>query len=137
MEITLLRQRGVHWLERVTPVRILGEGQVQKFVYTQADTPGEQELDVDLLVSAIGEVPTNPFPRELRIEDIGGEGAQWLQMTKFDGVFVAGDVLTGPSKIGRAILSGLRAAQSLDGWIKAPRQDDAQAEKAGLEESHG
>lgn len=130
MEITLLRQRGVHWLERVTPVRILGRGQVQKLVYTKADTPGELELDVDLLVSAIGEVPSNPFPRELGVENIGKEGAQCLQMTRFEGVFVAGDVLTGPSKIGRAILSGLKAAQSLDGWIKTSRQNDPQANKA-------
>lgn len=137
MEIKLLRQRGVHWEERVTPLRIEGDEQVQKLVYTQADTPGELELDVDLVISAIGEVPTNPFPRELRIEDIAGGGSQWLQMTKFDGVFVAGDVLTGPSKIGRAILSGLRAAQSLDGWIKSREQDDRQAEKAEPEASHG
>jgi glutamate synthase (NADPH/NADH) small chain len=130
MEITLLRQRGVHWLERVTPVRILGEEQVQKLVYTKADAPGELELDVDLLVSAIGEVPSNPFPRELGVEDIEKKGAQWLQMTRFEGVFVAGDVLTGPSKIGLAILSGLKAAQSLDGWIKTSRQNDPRANKA-------
>lgn len=137
MEITLLRQRGVHWMERITPKRILGQEQVQKLVYTQAGTSCDLELEVDLVVSAIGEVPTNPFPRELRIEDIGGEGERWLQMTRFEGVFVAGDVLTGPSKIGRAIVSGLKAAQSLDSWIKASRRDDAHIEKAGQEKSHG
>lgn len=121
MEIKLLSQRGVHWVERATPIRILGEDQVQTLVYSQTEAPGELELKADLVVSAIGEVPTNPFPRELRIEDMGQEGSRWIQMTKFEGVFVAGDVLTGPSKIGKAILSGLRAAESLDGWIKANR----------------
>lgn len=129
MEVKLLRQRGVQWMERITPVRIIGEDRVQKLVFTQDDEARdgaalEQELDVDLVISAIGEVPTNPFPRELRIEEIREGGSNWLQMTKFDGVFVAGDVLTGPSKIGKAILSGLKAAESLDGWIKAHRQSE-------------
>lgn len=137
LEIKLLRQRGVYWMEKARPVRILGEGQVQKLVYIQDDESEENVLDVDLVISAIGEVPSNPFPRELRIEDIHRVGSKWLQMTKFDGVFVAGDVLTGPSKIGRAILSGLRAAQSLDGWIKAPGKDDSRADTAEQEESHG
>ncbi|WP_045221336.1 FAD-dependent oxidoreductase [Desulfonatronum thioautotrophicum] len=135
MEIKLLRQRGVHWREQVTPVRITGKDRAQKLVYTQAggDQNREQEMDVDLVVAAIGEVPTNPFPRELRLEDISKDGKGWLQMTKFEGVFVAGDVLTGPSKIGRAILSGLRAAESLDGWIKS-RDPNADAAK---EADHG
>ena len=30
---------------------------------------------------------------------------------------VAGDSLTGPSKIGKAVYSGLRAAQSLSRWL--------------------
>ncbi|HDQ39818.1 MAG TPA: FAD-binding protein [Desulfonatronum sp.] len=137
MEIKLLRQRGVHWVERATPLRIHGGEQVQKLVYSQANDPEKKEMDVDFVISAIGEVPTNPFPRELRIEDVGQEDSKWLQMTKFDGVFVAGDVLTGPSKIGRAILSGLKAAESLDGWIKAHRLDHARESTAGQEESHG
>jgi len=115
-------------VERAAPLRIVGEKRAQRMVFTQGEEPRENELDVDLVVAAIGEVPTNPFPRELRLEDISKDGKGWLQMTKFDGVFVAGDVLTGPSKIGRAILSGLKAAESLDGWIKAhPRNsgDDA------------
>jgi glutamate synthase (NADPH) small chain len=138
MEIKLLRQRGVQWMERITPLRIEGQDQVQKLVFSQAADPSEnvlaqeQEINVDLVIAAIGEVPTNPFPRELRLEDIDKGGEAWLQMTKFEGVFVAGDVLTGPSKIGRAILSGLKAAESLDGWIKAhdPRQKTTSEEAA-------
>jgi len=38
-------------------------------------------------------------------------------MTRMDGVFVAGDALSGPSKIGKAVYSGLRAAQSLSRWL--------------------
>ncbi|PTN38230.1 FAD-dependent oxidoreductase [Desulfonatronum sp. SC1] len=125
MEIKLLRQRGVRWVERATPLRIVGEKRAQRLVFTQGEEP--RELDVDLVVAAIGEVPTNPFPRELRLEDISKDGKGWLQMTKFDGVFVAGDVLTGPSKIGRAILSGLKAAESLDGWIKAHPPDSGES----------
>ncbi len=137
MEIKLLRQRGVHWEERVQPVRIEGQEQVQKLIYTQADAADEKQMDVDLVISAIGEVPTNPFPRELRIEDVGRENSKWLQMTKFDGVFVAGDVLTGPSKIGRAILSGLKAAESLDSWITAHRLDHGLGNTAAQEQAHG
>lgn len=137
MEIKLLRQRGVHWEEQVTPVRIEGRQQAQRLIYTQAGAAEEKQIDVDLVISAIGEVPTNPFPRELRIEDVGREDSKWLQMTKFDGVFVAGDVLTGPSKIGRAILSGVKAAESLDGWITAHRLDHERGSTAAQEQAHG
>lgn len=144
MEIKLLQQRGVQWMERITPVSIEGEERVRKLIFRQAGSAqdpassgrddADQALDVDLVVAAIGEVPTNPFPRELRLEDISPSGEGWLQMTKFDGVFVAGDVLTGPSKIGRAILSGLKAAESLDGWIKSHNED---AQTSPEEAVHG
>lgn len=137
MEIKLLRQRGVHWEERAAPLRIEGREKVQKLVYRQGGAAEEKHMDVDLVVSAIGEAPTNPFPRELRIEEVGREESRWLQMTKFDGVFVAGDVLTGPSKIGRAILSGLKAAESLDGWITAHRADHGRENAAQEEQAHG
>lgn len=136
MEIRLLCQRGVRWMERITPVRIEGDGRVSRLVYTRADASEEEKLDVDLVISAIGEVPTNPFPRELRVEDIVRDGSPWLQMTRFEGVFLAGDVLTGPSKIGRAILSGLRAARSLDRWITASRSSQGSVDDAAEEQAH-
>ena len=36
-------------------------------------------------------------------------------------VFAAGDVVNGPSKLGPAVGSGLRAARSLDYWMRARR----------------
>jgi glutamate synthase (NADPH/NADH) small chain len=36
---------------------------------------------------------------------------------------VAGDALTGPSKIGKAVYSGLKAARSLANWLDLKAQD--------------
>ena len=44
-------------------------------------------------------------------------------MTAIENVFVAGDALTGPSKIGKAVYSGLRAARSLANWLDLKAQD--------------
>ncbi len=123
---------GAKWMELVNPVRILGEEQVEGVELAhcklgQPDKTGracfitcENELTilpVDIVVTAIGEMPTPPFPKELGLDRIREKDAHFLQMTSLPGVFVAGDALTGPSKIGKAVYSGLRAAQSLIRWL--------------------
>ena len=126
-EIDMLMQAGARWIEGAVPVRVIGEGVVQGLEVS----PGYDEpenisaeclregtvLPVDVLVSAIGEIPTPPFAHELGLDKVRKGETHWLQMTALDGVFVAGDVLIRPSKIGKAIYSGLRAARSLHTWL--------------------
>ncbi len=138
-EINLLLEAGVRWWELVTPKRIVGEGKVQGIEIVRCglgepDESGRRRpvpggtvcepmtLPVDVVVSAIGEIPTAPFAHELGLENLRRGEAHWLQMTRMAGVFVAGDALTGPSKIGKAVYSGLRAARSLVTWLDLQAQ---------------
>ena len=115
-EVDRLCEAGCGWLELRTPLRILGESAVQGLEVREAG--GEVTvLPAEVVVTAIGEVPTPPFARELGLENVRKGDVRWLNMTALENVFVAGDVLTGPSKIGHAVYSGLRAARSLANWL--------------------
>lgn len=121
-EIGRMEEAGCLWLEQKTPQRIVGETSVQGLEVRNAD--GSQEIiPADAVVTAIGEIPTPPFAKELGLENVRKGDVRWLNMTAMESVFVAGDVLTGPSKIGHAVYSGLRAAKSLANWLSLKAQN--------------
>jgi len=135
LEIERLEAAGVTWRERAVPERILGQGTASGIEYRQKDASGQGTLEIlpaDLVVAAIGEVATPPFARELGLESVRKGEVRWLNMTAIENVFVAGDALTGPSKIGKAVYSGLRAARSLGNWLDLKAQN-RQTEFAGDE----
>lgn len=116
-----VRRAGCGWFERLTPLRIIGKDAVEGI--EMRDPDGEvHSFAVDCVVGAVGEIPTPPFAQELGLENVRKGEVRWLNMTALDNVFVAGDVLTGPSKIGQAVYSGLRAARSLDNWLDLKAQ---------------
>lgn len=119
-EIDRLLDEGCHWHERCTPTAILGEKTVHAIEYAQEGAP--KSLEADMVVSAIGEIPTPPFQKQLGLEEVRKGDVRWLNMTRIENVFVAGDVLSGPSKIGKAVYSGLRAARSLANWLDLKAQ---------------
>jgi len=120
-EIDRLREMGVEWLEKAAPVRVLGGERVEALEYLR---DGETlSVSADLVVAAIGEIATPPFAKELGLEEVRKGEVHWLHMTAIENVFVAGDALTGPSKIGKAVYSGLRAARSLGNWLDLKAQD--------------
>jgi glutamate synthase (NADPH) small chain len=136
-EIERLEQAGVIWHERAVPTRILGEDRVAGIAFRcpVSGAPDREEeiiLPADCVVAAIGEVATPPFAEELGLASVRKGEVRWLNMTAIENVFVAGDALTGPSKIGKAIYSGLRAARSLGNWLELKAQN-RQAEFAGDE----
>ncbi len=115
-EVERLVESGCEWLELRSPVALSGEIDVTGVAVRRADGT-EETIPADMVVTAIGEIPTPPFARELGLENVRKGEVRWLNMTAMDNVFVAGDVLTGPSKIGHAVYSGLRAARSLTNWL--------------------
>jgi len=121
-EIDQLEAAGVRFLEQHTPVRFDGEGSLAGLV---CRVPHQEELvhiPAQAAATAIGEIPTPPFAKELGLENVRKGDVKWLNMTAIENVFVAGDVLTGPSKIGKAIESGLKAARSLANWLDLKAQ---------------
>ena len=127
----------VEWHEKVAPLEFLGEETLTGIKVKNVKSDEEEIIQADVCVTAIGEIPTPPFKKELGLDDVRKGDVRWLHMTNIENVFVAGDVLTGPSKIGKAIYSGLRAAKSLDHWLELKvqnRQDeyDYDADKVPL-----
>ncbi|MFV0422085.1 FAD-dependent oxidoreductase [Oleidesulfovibrio sp.] len=122
-EIDRIEEMGATWLERRTPLSVMGDDSVVGLELANGVTGETETLDVDMVVTAIGEIPTPPFQQELGLENVRKGEVRWLHMTSIDNVFVAGDVLTGPSKIGKAIYSGLRASRSLTNWLDLKAQD--------------
>jgi glutamate synthase (NADPH) small chain len=126
-ELEKLGKRGVEIVEQAVPMRIHGrEGRVESLellLRSQGDPDGSPlRVPVDLVVAAIGETATPPFAKELGLENVRRGEVRWLHMTNIENVFVAGDALTGPSKIGKAVYSGLRAARSLTNWLDLKAQ---------------
>ncbi len=132
LEVSVLENKGATCLEKAAPVEILGTEKVEgiKLAPCEMSQPNQAgkckpiiqtqksyTLDVDIVVAAVGEMGTPPFAHDLGLENVRKGEVKWLQMTKLDSVFVAGDVLTGPSRIGKAVYSGLKAAKSLDEWL--------------------
>lgn len=116
-EVNRLQELGVEWLERRAIREVLGENQVEALLLENLDSKETYKLPVDILISAIGEEPTPPFQHELGLDNVRKGDVRWLHMTNLENVFVAGDVLTGPTKIGKAIYSALRTAKSLHHWL--------------------
>ncbi|MBO8174599.1 MAG: FAD-dependent oxidoreductase [Thermococcus sp.] len=134
-EINLLKQRGVKWLELTVPVRIIGEHgkviaiELQKCKLGEPDESGRRrpipiegsnfQIDVDYVVFAVGQRPTPPFAEDvgIAVDKKGRIVVDSRHMTSREGVFAAGDVVIGPSKVGRAVLDGLLAAESMHMWL--------------------
>ena len=134
-EIHLLMQRGVKWLERTMPVRIIGEkGRVRavelvKTKLSEPDASGRRrpipiegsnfQIDVDYVIFAVGQSPTPPFAEDtgIAVDKKGRIVVDARHMTSKEGVFAAGDVVLGPSKVGRAVKDGLYAAEAMHMWL--------------------
>lgn len=128
-----LLARGVEFRELLTPVAFLGERRLERarFVKMRLGPPdktgrprpepvpgSEFEEEFDTALVAVGEVPTPPG-RCLGIE-LNPDGTikvdEKMQTTK-RGVFAAGDVVIGPSLIGKALSSGMKAAQHIHEFL--------------------
>lgn len=134
-EINLLKQRGVKWLELTVPVRIVGEHgkvvaiELQKCKLGEPDESGRRrpipiegsnfQIDLDYVIFAVGQRPTPPFAEDagIAVDRKGRIVVDSRHMTSREGVFAAGDVVIGPSKVGRAVLDGLLAAESMHMWL--------------------
>lgn len=135
-EIRKLINLGVKWVELVIPSRILGRGgsvsaiELVKCRLGELDESGrpkpvpipgsEYSLDVDVVINSIGEIATPPVrdgELGIRLSRDGRIIINELHMSTGKGIFAAGDVVLGPSKIGRALKDGLEAAKSIANYL--------------------
>lgn len=134
--INSLIREGVHFIELVQPLKITTFNNVAtgivliKMKLGEIDETGrprpipipgsEFTLDADLIILAVGEIPTPPFTE--KSSSISLDKSRRIIVNKYyqtniDKVFAAGDVVIGPSFIGKAFGSGLRTAKYLDSFL--------------------
>ena len=139
-EIRRLVREGVNWIELAAPTKIIVENGVAKaveFVKMRLGEPDESgrprpipvpgsefQIEADLIIAAIGEAPTPPLESEwnnIKLDKHGGIVVNNRFQTGLEKVFAAGDVVTGPSMIGKAFGSGLRAARYMAQYLRSRR----------------
>ncbi len=134
-EINFLKNRGVIWYELSMPTRIIGENgnvkaiELQQCKLSKPDKNGRRypipienqfvTIDTNYIIYAIGQKLTPPFQQDIdvKLDDWGRIIVDDLHMTSREGIFAAGDIVIGPSKVGRAIQDGLYAAEGINYWL--------------------
>jgi indolepyruvate ferredoxin oxidoreductase alpha subunit len=130
-EVDAAENEGVELLTRMAPVEVLGARQVEglRIIRTEPGPPdesgrcapvvvpgSEDELDADLIVSAIGQradlsclevKPALDPDGSIRVDPDTG-------VTSMPGVFAGGDLTSGPKTVIHAIADGRRAAFGID-----------------------
>ena len=133
-EVIKLIRKGARHIQRVIVKRVLGDGKMKavelvnvhvkfegfRIVELKPIEGTERVIELDSLIFAIGQRPTPPMKKEvlgIKLTKWGGIQVDDYNKTTRDKVFAAGDVAIGPSKVGRAIKSGLRAAYWIDRYL--------------------
>ncbi len=141
VEIEAAEQEGVDFLFLAAPVRAIGneQGNVTSLEYLkmelgEPDASGrrrpvpkegsETVLDIDMLITAIGQKPDVSFTNEgKRLKDLTItrwntiEADHETLQSNIPYIFTAGDVATGPSLVVEAIGGGRRAARSIHQYL--------------------
>ncbi len=139
-EIKKLINRGVKWIELVSPIKIVRENgevkgiELQKMKLGEPDESGrprpipipgsEFVLEADTIIEAIGEIPTPPFEDEylgLKADRRGRIQVNEHFRTTHPKIWAAGDVVTGPSMVGSAVRQGLYAAKSIHIYLTSKK----------------
>jgi NADH-quinone oxidoreductase subunit F len=135
-EIEAARQEGIRFHTLVNPVQVLGNGSVtgvrlQPQRLAEFDDSARRrpvplgadsyELNVEMLIPAIGQVPDLDW---LQGSDIARRRGDTLVVddafsTTRPGVFAAGDAVTGPATIVEAVAQGNLVAQAVAHWLES------------------
>jgi len=134
-EIKRIIKKGVKFVERVSPIEFIGTEKVESIKLTRMRLGAPDEsgrprpepipnsefiMEFDTVLLAIGEVPTPPFAGGqygIKVRRDGRIQVDEKYRTTRKGVFAAGDVVTGPSRIGLAMKSGIDAAVAIDEYL--------------------
>ncbi len=135
-EITKLVTMGAVWMDLVLPTKILGRGDLVKsimLVKCRLGGPDESgrpkpvpiegsdfELGVDVVINCVGELPTPPVLDStlgIKLSKDGRILVNEFRETTRKGVYAAGDVVLGPSRIGLAMKDGLTAGKAIGDYL--------------------
>lgn len=136
-EVKMAKEKGVMFWVRAIPKKIMGDnnGNVKAIecIETKLGKPDETgrktpipvpgtefQLDVDIVIEAIGQKVENEFinNKDLEINPNGTIKTNKNRETSIPGIFAAGDVISGGSTVVQAIAEGVEAAISIDKYLK-------------------
>jgi dihydropyrimidine dehydrogenase (NAD+) subunit PreT len=139
-EVALAKSDGVVFLWQTQPVRILGNfGAVTglECVRTRLGSPDargrrtpeairgtEFNLEVDMVVRAVGQKPVTEFLRGVKGLELNSNGTVQINDKHQTGnpkYFAGGDCANGGKEVVDAVAEGMAAARRLDSWLGAPR----------------
>ncbi|RKY05675.1 NADH-quinone oxidoreductase subunit NuoF [Candidatus Poribacteria bacterium] len=125
-EVEEAEREGVKIVYLASPKRIVGDGKVKaveclRMRLGSYDESGRRRpipiegseflIEADHVIVAIGQRVILPFMEELKVDKLTLE-------TQIPGVFAGGDVVTGPATVIEAMASGIRAAESIDRYLR-------------------
>ncbi len=154
-DVRAARDEGIDFRFLVSPVEVLGQGGKVRAVRLIRNELGEKDssgrrrpipvdgsefdLDCDWVIVAVGQkADLDALPAEVRRNDWGSLAVDEERgSTSMEGLFAAGDVVTGPDTVIAAIAAGQRAAAGIDAYLtkgewKAPVGHHLDAEKTVL-----
>ncbi len=155
IEIEEAHEEGVEFHLLVAPVKVEGDGRVQRMVCQrmrlgEPDSSGRRRpepipgdtyvMEVDTIIAAIGQdVDTDDIKGQVAVNRWNTiEAQEGTFLTNVPGVFAGGDAVTGPGIAIEAIAAGRRAAETIDNYLYgrvAPFKTWYNIKKEGLTES--
>lgn len=134
-EVDEAEEEGVEFMFLTNPVRIHGEGRVEKVELIrmklgEPDASGRRRpipiegsnflIDADNVILAIGQYCDEAFLKSLGIKAKRGKALvdEITMQTNLEGVFAAGDLVLGPSTVIESIATGRKAALMIDLYLK-------------------
>ena len=135
-EIEGAKEEGVHFKILTNPTKILGDGRVKQVecIRMELGAPdasgrrrpvpiegSEFTIPADFFIEAVGEVAESDALRQsgLELSPGGLIKVNDNMMTSIEGVFAAGDAVSGPRTIIEAVAGGAKAAESIDAYLRA------------------
>ncbi|MEM4788295.1 MAG: FAD-dependent oxidoreductase [Ignisphaera sp.] len=153
-KIRELIAKGVKWIELVQPQRIVVENGYVRGIEFVKVKPGsldetrrpkpipisgtEHIIETDLVVLAVGEIPTPPIYSGDLVKYVDHSGKLIVgsdYRIPNTNIFAVGDVVLGPSKVGLAVDHALKAAKIIDAILSGEkiRTDDILNKLEGIE----
>jgi dihydropyrimidine dehydrogenase (NAD+) subunit PreT len=140
-EYDLAKLDGVNFHWHAQPVRILADGignvAAIECIRTRAESaPGQKrsniaiipgsefQLEVDMVVRAIGQEPVTTFARAVKGISVRENGTIAVNdhfQTGNAKYFAAGDCVNGGKEVVDAVAEGMAAARGIDAWLESPR----------------
>jgi glutamate synthase (NADPH/NADH) small chain len=138
-EIRGAEEEGVEFNLLVNPVEILGKGKVEgiRCIRMELGEPDESgrrrpvpikgsefEMEADIFIEAIGEVPEGDKlePMGLKVTSWGSIEVDENMRTNIEGVFAAGDAVTGAATVIEAVAGAIKAAEAIKEYCEKRRR---------------